>query len=159
MALLFCDGFDHYPGAGALEKYTTTLGSAGSGTPGRLGVGRYLTIQKNSGNLRKDLGSNHATLIAGFAVRFEDLFLTFTSVIIRFYDGATEQLSIRRSETGVLSVSRNGTTLVTTSFLFASDIWYYVEFKATFHGTAGAYEVWVDNVLITSATGVDTNAT
>ena len=61
MALLFCDGFDHYNTAHLYEKWESGAGTIVSG--GREGQGLQLSGDSRS----KNLGTNAGTLMVGFA--------------------------------------------------------------------------------------------
>lgn len=83
-------------------------------------------------------------------------------IIAAFLDVTSEQLSIRLDGTGHLVVSRNGTTLATSTNTFSASTWYWIEFKATINNSTGVYEVKVNGTStnwIPQATGANTRAT
>src|SRR5581483_7253070 len=61
----------------------------------------------------------------------------------------TEQLSLRLDSAGHLIVSRQGTTLATSTNTLTIATWYWIEFKATINNATGSFEVRVNG----SATG------
>lgn len=81
-------------------------------------------------------------------------------IFIVLGDGATEQLSLRIDSSGHLVVSRNGTTLGTSTLALASGgVDNYIEFKAFINDTTGTYEAKVNGVSFVSGTGADTKNT
>jgi hypothetical protein len=159
MAWLFGDSF-HHLAIGDLSKKWTQVPSNSSieSTSPRFSGGKYIEFASASSYLRKTVGSS-PTLIAGVA--FYTSGLTSNDLnIITFFDGSTEQISLRLTlASQTLYVSRNGTTLATASIGLNSATWYYIEFKATIHNTAGAYAVRLNGAAvpgIPDATNVNT---
>lgn len=79
-----------------------------------------------------------------------------------FYDGSTQQVSLCLNPSGQIVVTRggyNGTILATSSFALTASVYYVLEFKVTFHGSAGVIEVhcWgpgaPSSAVIISSTG------
>lgn len=66
-------------------------------------------------------------------------------VLIGFYDAAAEQCSLRVDTSGHLLVSRQGTTLATSTNVISMNTWYHIQFKATIHSTTGVVEVKVND--------------
>ena len=79
-------------------------------------------------------------------------------MIIEFLDSGTRQLGLEVSN-GALRVLRGSTVLATSSYTLQGQQWYYIELKATIHGSAGSYEVRVNRQTVLSATGVNTQNT
>jgi len=171
VALLFCDGFDHYDTGDILKKWTSASNwtpSASAIAPGVFrswarppgGQGLQLSAT-NQALIRVVPGSaTPDTFIMGFYYR--PTLLGGGGPICFVRDGATEQLSIRLNASGQLIVSRNGTTLATSTNTLAINTWYHIEWKATINNATGAYEVRVNGSStgwIPAATGANTRAT
>lgn len=116
-------------------------------------------LRKTSGanpNLRRQLAASVSTLVVGFAFRRPNI-PSSEDIIVRFLETGTEHVSVRmNASTGVLTVSRNGTTLATSSATININIWYYIEFKATISDTVGTYELRVNGTNVASGSGADT---
>lgn len=158
MAILFMDGADHYDTNTEMSlKWNNSTGDWDPNTAAvRSGVRGIRKTSGASPSLRRTLAGNYSTLYVGFALRRP----TVTSgdeIFCRFLDAGTEQMSVRMvTNTGILYVSRNGTTVATSSFGIVINVWYYIEFMATIHNTTGAYELRVNGTNIASASGVNT---
>lgn len=159
MAVLFIDGFDHYTtDAQALTKWSLwgvdwniTAGVGRFGSAGaRNSAGANATISAT-------LPSALATVLVGFACKAPADASSY--ILLGLYDGATEQLSVRvQAATGRLQISRAGTTLATSTFA-VSNVYVYIELKATISDAAGSYDLRVNGVSVLSASGVDTKNT
>jgi len=171
MALLFCDGFDHYETADVLRKWTAHAGSTpvfGGDTvisirpiyaraPG--GQGYRFGGATNSRYLKKTLAANYATLIYGFNWYPESI---AAQRFAAFVDGGTSQVELAMDASGHLLFTRAGATLATSTNVFSAATWYHIECKATIHNSAGAYEVRVNGSAtgwIPAASGADTTST
>lgn len=173
MALVFCDGFDHYVGAtDMLKKWTGTINGttvANNKTdpsyarpPG--GMGYSCAEGTTNRGVYKTLTSTHATFVSGFAFLTTST-LGSSAIIWAVYDSTsgtpsgTAQLDIRGDGAGHLRLTRGGTTLATSTNVLSASTWYFVEIKATIHNTTGAYEVRVNGSStgwIPAATGANT---
>jgi hypothetical protein len=160
MAWLFGDSFHHLAIGDLSKKWTqvpTTNTSIQSANP-RFSGGKYLELTSSSGTIRKTV-ANSPTLIAGVAFYTSGVASNDLN-IITFFDGSSEQISLRIAVgSQTLYVSRNGTTLATSTIGLNNATWYYIEFKATIHNTAGAYAVRLNGVPvpgIPDATNVNT---
>jgi hypothetical protein len=157
MALLFYDGFDYYATANFPQRYT----AAGSDWDVVAAIGRFGTsgARQTSGaapTLSKTLATNYATLIAGVACSRSAIAGT-NPIIFAFFDGSTEQVSVRiAATTGLVGVYRNGTLLANSSFAVSTGVYFYVELKSTIHNTTGTYDLQINGVNVLSATGVNT---
>ena len=79
--------------------------------------------------------------------------------ILQVYDTGTIHLDLRLLSTQHLRVTRNGTTLATSTNILNLGQPYFIEFKGNIHDTTGAIEVRVNGTSvdwIPSATGLDT---
>jgi hypothetical protein len=159
MALLFMDGFDHYASSYIGRKWTSVTGTMQiEQTGGRRGRGALRIAQSNSG-VTKHLGGNYASLVQGAAYKIP---LLPTSSgggqeIFGFRDGATIQIYLYIEQTGKLSVYRGSTLLGQSANPLLINAWTYIECKATFHPSAGSFEVRVDGAVVASASGVNTS--
>lgn len=171
MALLFCDGFDHYnPGTDPLNanKWTQS-GGGGGGTwtqvTGRIsGFAVRLTRGNAGGNAV--LSQAHilptatpSTVIVGTAFRAASI--VQLSDIIAFDDAntSTTQIQIRISSNGAIRVLRNGTQIGTDSAfnVIVTNVWHFIEAKVVIaSGTSGSVQVWVDSVRVLNITSVNT---
>jgi hypothetical protein len=159
MAFIFGDSFHHLSQPDLNKKWSNTVGGS-IGSPARFAGSKYFAPNNGSGSLQLlNVGGNKSTLIAGFAFYVAGTFSNDLS-IISFRDSGSEQISLRLGgSTLKLYVSRNGTTLATANVALNGGAWYYIEFRATIHNTAGAYAVRVNGVPIdgiSDATNVNT---
>lgn len=156
MALVFADGFDHYTAADILKMWTGYLNNSTITTsilpslcrpPG--GQGLQLTDGNNGRGVYRTLPATYATFVSGFSVYFTTVpgsAAPFWAV----YDStsglpaATYQLELRGDGAGHLRISRNGTTLATSTTVLSTSTWYHIEIKATINNSTGAYEVKVN---------------
>jgi hypothetical protein len=158
MALIFCDGFDHYLAADILKKWTgftnsfvqgSILGSAIYARPPG-GMGIQLSDSNSHRGPYKTLSATFGTFICGFAVNFQSAVPSSAGPIVSFYDSSsgtpstTTQLDLRGDGAGHLRISRNGTALATSTNVVSTNTWYHVEIKATINNSTGAYEVKVN---------------
>lgn len=156
MALIFMDGFDHYPASSIKSKWDV-LGNAVTiyPTDGRDGAGMvYLTV---SDSIRKDFTTASDTIIAGFAMyktapgHSED-----TNDVFRIYNGSSTGISIVLSNFGIVSVERGGTLVASSSYVPFQSSWAYFEIKVVYHDTTGSVEVRVNGQTVINETGIDT---
>jgi hypothetical protein len=156
MALLFMDGFDHYLLADASMKYNTATlaaGSAMSTTAGRRSGG--CVVFGGGAVFGKNLNTNASTLVAGAAFSFDNF--SDSRKILSFFDGATEQMTLRQNTTtGTLSVYRGATLLATSTLSLGASAYNYIEFLCTFHGSTGVYTVKVNGATWITGTGANT---
>lgn len=175
MSLEFMDGFDHYSGStNTPRKWDTTSRSAFGAWPDRA-TGRFggssaaFGVGFNLSSLPLTQGqlSAVATRTVGFAL-YPDTgpnpWNTPGQLIFQFMDGTNEQVSLRTDGSGLnIQISRNGTTLATSTPALIPNSWCYVEFQVTIGSSSGAYtlKVWGGASPGTwlTATGVNTQAT
>lgn len=156
MALIFCDGFDHYATADGTKKWNTFgTGVSIQATSGR----RSLGCMQFSGNTRfadKTLPSSYQTLIVGFAL---DAAAGNTTDIMRFLDGATVHTGLFLTANNAISAFRgsNATVLGTSANnVVPASGFCYVEVKTKIDDTTGTVEVKVNGASVLSLTGQDT---
>lgn len=158
MALEFIDGFDHYTTQASLRmKWDSSSSPTFSSVAGRYGG---LAVTGNSFTLKSGQIGAVATRTVGFAIYLTSMPAANT-VMLQYMDAATEQISVRSASAslGTLLISRNGTTLATSTSGLTTGAWHYIEFQATIgSGTAGSYTLKVDGVTWLTASGVNTQA-
>jgi hypothetical protein len=82
-----------------------------------------------------------------------------TSPVIGLRTGGTIQLNLTQTALPATLVIRRGTTVLENiSDGYTDAVWRYVELVADIHPTEGSYEVWIDGVMVASATGVNTGS-
>jgi hypothetical protein len=172
MALLWCDGFDHYAG-----DYTNMLDGAWgeidstyelSTTQARTGT--YCLKRTNSileSCARRVLGGAKTTAGLGFSVFMEALpNVNDEAVLMEFRDSQNHpNISLICQSTGDVAVWRGdnvrGVELgATTNAPLVANAFQHIEIQATFDATAGAVEVRIDGVsaLTISATNTVSSA-
>jgi hypothetical protein len=153
MSLLFIDGFDTYTTLS--EKYDTTSGG-NIGAFGRNGTNGY----RGSSAFTKNIPAMQEAIV-GFAFR-EAGIPAGNHALVEFMDGGTVQLTVTvEATTGYIAVRRggfSGTLLQSTSSGISANVWYYLEFKANIHPTAGTWEVRLNGSTILSGTGNTRNS-
>ncbi len=157
MALRFVDSFDHYVTADLAEKWTTVTGtptiSAGNGRRGTA----CLRTNAQAQHVTKTLDAQ-ATWIVGVAIKLTNAVTGTVMPFIQLVDASTVQTDVRINNDGTISVTRNGTTLGTSTFALSAGVFYYIEFKCLINNSTGTYEVRVDGSNKVSGTGADTQS-
>lgn len=146
MTILFTDSFSHYASGDILKKWSATSGGPTiNATAGRRGNGAMLY---GTGNVwaRKSVGANKTALMAGAAFKFSTMPTNFISAdFMNFRDSGANayQVVLRINPAGKLEVTRgsNGPILGTGTTVLTTGVWYYIEWKVTFHGSAGTVKV------------------
>jgi len=161
MALLFCDGFDHYATADLGKKWNYSYSSSNAITATNKRTGTSCFYAKRVagagafGYLRKDLLVNFQTLVQGmYFYRVGNS----KPAGLWIYDGATVQASCQIATDGFIKLYK-GTTLVATSIRsWAVSSGYYMEFKASFDGANGVLEAKINGEVWVTYSG-DTTQT
>lgn len=159
MALRMIDSFDHYPTAMLARKWTNDSCTISAGN-GRRGTASLRIASPNNTSIWKAFTA-HATWIVGFSMRVGSFSGSGTQVagLISLEDSNSIQTDVRILNTGALRVTRNGTTLATSSpGVIVAGTTYYIEFKATI-ANSGSYELRLNGATLLSDTGVDTQNT
>ena len=151
MAIAFCDGFDYYNDASYQGNIWDTADIGNGFAAGRFGG---QCNRRAGGNLKKTLTSQQ-TWIVTFAAQKEAAF-SGTGTILECRDGSTLHLDLRFDASGHLLVTRNGTTLGTSTVTLFGTTWYHVQFKFKIDDTTGTYEVRLDGLNVLSGSNVDT---
>lgn len=163
MALLWCDGFDHYGVVGNLTEgvYAETTGSGISADNPRTGAS---SLSLGNGLLRRVLGAAKTSVGIGAAFFYNALPSSNNAArIFDFRDAANiTQISIGCQSSGVIEVDRgemNGTVLgVSASPVITANAYQHIEAFVSFSNTVGTVEVRVNGVTVISLSGVDTVA-
>jgi hypothetical protein len=171
MALLWCDGFDHYGGdEDNLERGNWAQVAQGSTqftlSNAQARTGTY-SLRRGLWNddivARRVLGGTFNTVGVGFAVYVTELpDNNDYAVLLDFRDAAnTVTLSIVLQSDGRLAVVRGdniaGTKLGTTSVPhIVAESWQHIEVQATSSTTAGEVEIRVNGVTVLTLTGQNT---
>lgn len=165
--LRFIDGFDHHNST-TLNTYNKwnalqSIANGNSDTIRRfIGDGQYLSATSTLSYMSKELLSNEASGIFGMAVRFSGTGTAYTSNIFMLYDSSSKQLVLRTNSDRTFSLYRDTTLLATSTYQFAPDTWFYVEFKWKISSSiaSGDVVVFVDDVaILTLAAGTNTQNT
>lgn len=158
MAMRFADpGGQYYATADITKVWSTNSGMTVSATAARLGTNGLLG---NSGAVVSKVLDNQATWVVGFAVRAINFPGGSAVRLCQLTDVTTEQCGLYLDSIGRLSVRVAGTDLAVATTALSTDVWYYIEFKATINGTTGSYEVRVNGQGVgLSGSGVDTQVT
>jgi hypothetical protein len=153
MAGRFIDGFDHYPAAEMLHKWSSWSNTV-SFVTGRFGGSALSTASRS---VTKVL-DNQAEWIIGFG--FQHLGVsTATGPFLRFMAGATIQDDLYWDASALkLSVRRGGSTVLgTTTLQLNANVWYYVELRLVFNDTTGVVQLRVNGVQDINLSSQDTN--
>lgn len=161
--LRFCDSFEHYDSTviSNNSKWSSASNlfffSNGGLVSGRFGGSAANLVGYANRSARKRLDSQ-PTWIMGIAWKDTGTF-TGQGHLFELLDSGTRQVDLGFNTSGQLVVTRNGTTLGTTSAAFVQNRWYYIEWKVTIHNSTGAVEVRVDGATVLNLTSQDTQNT
>lgn len=157
MSMVFIDGFDHY--SERLEKWDTISQSQSPFIDN--GFGRFINGSMYCGGgsytgtiTKRFLDSvQEKEMIWGFAFYFSADALTD----FRFRNvGGSDCGSITIAAPDITLNDKNDSTVATAVSAVTAATWQYVEFRVKSHATLGEIECRVNNVLVASATGIDT---
>lgn len=156
MTLVFSDSFDHYT---TLTHKWTTMASTSfnpSAGNGRFGAGINVFFS-NSGSQSCSLTIPAAsTYVFGFALKVASGTTLWDQPWFQFRESATVHIDLRFDSSRRPYLTRNGTTLASSSGAITPDVWYYFEVKIVVHDSAGSVELRVNAVNVASASSVDT---
>lgn len=76
--------------------------------------------------------------------------------IIEFRNNSQQQMVLKMTIEGRLTIYRGGTWLEQSDIVCTADDWHYIEIQLKIDNAVGLYNVWVDGVLVLDDTGVDT---
>ena len=161
MALLFCDGFDHYATADLAKKWSYISNYALiSASYARYGTGGLQTSE--TGCCITPAVAPIDTFIFGMAVYWNSIGTVGVQGIVWGEDDATHQVGLAFTTSNRLCVvrgGRTGTVLGTSTKTFSIGVWYYIEAKIKVHSSTGTVEVRVNGETWLSLTGKNTQAT
>lgn len=168
MALLWCDGFDHYGTIGRMSNGAwaeiTSVGVQLNTTNPRTGT-TCLRVTQNgpSSNIaRRVLGGAKTTVGLGMAVWIPNLPPgNNEQKFFSWQDAANAtQLVLFLQSTGVLELKRGGNVSlgVTSTPVIVAGAYQHVECIAFFSQTVGTFECRVNGVTVLSLSGIDTVA-
>jgi hypothetical protein len=164
MALLFCDGFDHYASADIPAKYSSVVGAWTVGATGRTSNG-ITTSSSPSNSLCKSIPSS-STLIAGVASKSGAG--GSSGILFQFSDSTapTSQIAIQINTSYQIFVSlgnvaamfySGGTILGVSAPIYSQSTYYYIEAKVVFSTTTtGSVTVKVNGNTVIALTGIRT---
>jgi len=169
MALLWCDGFDHY-GTGATGRTNMLAGVwaalstnlTPSATQARTGSNSLSHSGNSSTQARRVFpGATRATVGFGAGIYLSSLPSTSNGVVLaEFRDsGNAAQICVKLSTTGQVVVLRgnvSGAVLGTSDPVITAQAWHHYEIKALCADSGGAVEVRVNGVTVLDISGVDT---
>jgi hypothetical protein len=150
--LLYLDSFDHYTTPS--QKYPL----AGVATPlinssgGRFGTNGMVCSDSGRGAGRT-LDSPIDNFIIGVAYRPG---IGNNQPVLAFRDGATPQVELRLNPSNQLYITRNGTTLATSTRVLLTLLTYYIEWKVAIDDAAGVAELVIEGTPEITLSGVDT---
>lgn len=147
--LRWLESFDHASAAHYAQKYDyfgAAIDAAGRNGSCAKATPAFPNIKKTF--------DNQATWTVGFAFQRPN---AATDKIVGLLDGTTEQLVLNYDATLYrLEIKRGSTVLAATaSGSLLAGVWYYLEFNATIHNTAGSYELRVNGE--TKLSGINQN--
>jgi hypothetical protein len=156
MALVFCDGFDHYTSAEVGKKWSAGVGSGGSihSSHGRYGKG-FMAQPNNPAD--ESISVNVPITATGVVgVAYQCNYGNATDSLLFVNEGAIRHLIVYYDGTYISVKRGDGTVLGTGTKRFLLNDWRYYELKFTIHDSTGSFELRVNGETSVSATGVDT---
>jgi hypothetical protein len=163
MALLWCDGFDHYGVIGNLTEGVYSDLSGQTLSTGNPRTGTHALNFAGSAAIRRVLGGAKTTVGIGAAFYYNALPSANNNTrIFQFNDVANAaQVTIGLQSTGTITVKRGtintGTEIgVSASPAVTTETYQHIEAVVFFSNTVGTVEVRVNGVTVISLTGVDT---
>lgn len=99
-------------------------------------------------------GLSASTVFWGLAYR-TDLFVAVRCLTLQ--EGSTIHCGVGFDASGHITIyGAAGTVLATSTAVFPTSAWTYIDIKAVISDTVGSVEVWVDGTSVVSTTGADT---
>lgn len=160
MALLFCDGFDHYDTAHLSEKWDAAISTIGNTTlvssPGRNTGHTYNGfLSLPNGNMLLKAFPNSTTLTAGFAFNPSS---RVAQEICSFGDQSVNQVAMYLTSSGQLQVKNGFNTVLgtTAAGTISAGAYAYIEWQVVFSATTGSVTLRVNGTSVLSVTNVVT---
>lgn len=157
MALIFCDGFDHYGTDDILKKWDSLYNSPSINTSVKRNGSGSLKLYRSTGtcNVLKILSSNYQLLLFGFACNCTNISSGYPSV--KVCDGTTVHVDIHLNESNKVKIYRDTTLLgASENSICTQDEWFYFEAKVYIHDTEGYVTIYKSGELFYELTGIDT---
>lgn len=154
----FCDSFDLYANTTHLTQRWPTTGAAISTTGGRRGGGALF----GSGTTARRTATNGAQPAWLLTAAYYGTGFSAGAVLMALYDGSSPQCDVRTAGTaGAVALTRNGSVLATSADgVLLPNAWNVIEFQANIgSGTSGNIECQINNAVVATASGVNTQAT
>lgn len=163
MALLFFDGFDHQ-GVGRMDTQGKWGGNSDSNVVPQTAVVRTGTHAARASGVSYILWTKpYATsggAVVGMAFQYQLGGIYSDHNFFEIREGSIVHLALGMDANQRLTVKGgvSSPVLATGTTILSPNAWYYLEFKAIIHDTAGSYEVRIDGVqeVALTASGVDT---
>lgn len=160
MSLLFMDGFDHAANStDILRKWTATYNFTVQ--TGRDGAGYCYYADYSNEYLYKQFNWNKDEIVLGIAMQVNS-YPTANASQIMFMDAGTIQVATIINTSGYFEFRRGshtGTLLATSTNIFPTSTWQYVEIKIKFHNSTGYIVCKINGTEEVNATGLDTSQT
>lgn len=164
MAIDFWDSFDCNTDLLSWWSALTTAGagssvliSAGNGRNSTASLRLVWNASDAVANVRKTLAPEQTRLLS-FGFRIAAL-PAVALPIAGFLDAGSLQCDLRLLPDGTFRVTRNGTTLGTTSFSISSGAYCHIQFKVKIDPSTGTIDLKINNDSKLSLTGQNTRAT
>jgi hypothetical protein len=155
----FYCGFDLFGDQTDVTREWTLSAGSVSLTTGRFGTGKALKLGSINGSGVSRSVPATATKAVGWAEQFPP-FINASSRFMALREGTTEHLSVGWDASGRLVVRRGnnvGTVLATdTTNVYSAATYYHFGLRATIHDSTGSFELYVNEALVLSASGIDT---
>lgn len=153
MAVLFMDGFDHYPAGNITSKWDGAVDQQISTTTKKTGNGS-LHLRHSNAYCLKNLGANYQTLCVGFM-----LLKTPTNSPVpglEILDASNVNLKLIFNSNGSLGVARNTTILASIDNVLVNEEWGHFQVKVVVDDSVGSVVIKKNDVTICELTNVDT---
>jgi hypothetical protein len=162
MSIVFMDGFDLYSSFNDLFSRGYTNASGGPSSSTRFGVGQSYATNPGGPLNFPTLPSALSAMAVGFALLNQATQMVGGSRIFSFKSGTTDVGIFGIDSTGAVRFARDSFSSnqfgISAPGLAVPGIWNYFEIEFTRHGTAGAFNIYMNGVLILSGTGLNTGA-
>jgi hypothetical protein len=164
VALLFCDGFDHY-GTDQIEHHYDNFNDSiadwnTSSSVKRTGIQSLQVGNADHEYMDKMLSDWYTTLVFGFAMYWTEGGGINNHDGFHLRNGTGAQVTVKVNNDGSISVYRgtDGGTLLGSSSagVVTSGEWQYLEAKIYCHSSAGTYEVRIDESSVVSGESANT---
>lgn len=159
MSLLFIDGFDHYATADIAKKWTTTSGAVAISAGNGRRSSSALNISSINQFVKKTFATGVATIIVGFAWKPLNNGSSGNPELLNLFDGATSHIAMNFNATNRLEIRRGGytgTLLATSTTVFGTGTYYFIELKVTISDSAGVVVLKINGATDINLSSVDT---